>query len=156
MTSPFQTIDEFNGAINGPTEGAIYTFANSPGVNNIALLVSVALFIWFVVGTYSPHHSLPKLDKSLNGLSSAIVVGLLSLVAADFRQPPGEIKTAAMHRSAIHRLAIAPLSNSNPRQSSIPLGLLGMMGVGLRGIGLAGITQHRRRRQNRRSRSRRL
>jgi hypothetical protein len=130
MTSPFQTIDDFNGAIKGPTEGAIYTFATNPAINNIALCVAVILFIWFIVGTYSAHHSMPKVDKSLSSLSTVIVVGLLSLVAADLRQPPGEVRTAAMNRSAI-----AARSNQNLLKSALPLGMLGMAGMGLPGVG---------------------
>jgi hypothetical protein len=137
MSSPFQTIDEFNGAIDGPTEGAIYTFANSPAINNIALLAAVALFIWFLVGTYSAHHSMPKLDKSLNSLSTAIVVGLLSLVAADFRQQAQEVESARKHQSTI---AASP--RANLQQRTIPLGLLGMVGLG---ASPAGRLRHRRR-----------
>ena len=88
MSSPFSTIEEFNGAADGPTEGAIYTFAHMPIINILALLVAVGIFIWFIIATYSTHVELPTaaVDKSLNRLSSWIVIGLLSLVAADHRQ----------------------------------------------------------------------
>ena len=55
MSSPFSTIEEFNNVLDGPTEGAIYTFANSPVINIIALLVAVGIFIWFMVATYTTH-----------------------------------------------------------------------------------------------------
>lgn len=122
MSSPFQTIEEFNGAIDGPTGGAIYTFAGSPAINNIALVVSVGLFIWFAISTYATRHPLPKIDKSLNSLITLVVVGLLSLVANDFRHQPQS----------------AQANNSEPRQALMakrslqaPLGLLGMVGIGL-------------------------
>ena len=62
MTSPFSTLEEFNAAIDGPTGGAIYTFAHTPAINAIALVASVGIFIWFIVATYSSNHDLPSVD----------------------------------------------------------------------------------------------
>lgn len=121
MSSPFSTIEEFNNAIDGPTEGAIYTFAQTPVINILALLVAVGLFIWFIVSTYKPHSPTSTVDKSLNHLSALFVVGLLSLVAADHRQQ------ARTERS--EEAPQASLSQS-PR-SQAPWGLLGMVGIGL-------------------------
>ena len=122
MTSPFSTIEEFNAAADGPTGGAIYTFANTPIVNTLALLVAVGIFVWFIVATYSTHAAPPaaKLDKSLNHLSSFIVIGLLSLVAADYRQP-----------APTERADMAPQARLSQASRRAPLGLLGMVGVGL-------------------------
>lgn len=122
MTSPFSTIEEFNAAADGPTEGAIYTFANTPIVNILALLVAVGIFVWFIVATYSTHAAAPaaKLDKSLNHLSSFFVIGLLSLVAADHRQvTPAE------------RAETAPQTRLSQVSRRAPLGLLGMVSIGL-------------------------
>lgn len=122
MSSPFSTLEEFNGAIDGPTEGAIYTFAGSPAINAIALLVSVGLFLWFIVKTYTPaHHETSSMDKSISHLSSFIVAGLLSWVAADLIQP--SIREQA-YRSP-------PRSSLVSRARRVPLTLLGMVGVGL-------------------------
>lgn len=123
MASPFETFEAFNGAINGPTEGAIYTFSANPAINNIALLVAVALFVWFIFGTYVTRHELPKLDKSLNGLSALIVVGLISLVSADFRKDPDALKTVGIQQQQS--------SLTSRRSIQIPLGMLGMVGIGL-------------------------
>lgn len=90
MSSPFSTIEEFNSAADGPTEGAIYTFANTPIINNIALLVAVGLFVWFLIKTYSTGHKTSSVDKSLNHLSTLIVASGLSLVAASHRLPTPE------------------------------------------------------------------
>lgn len=121
MSSPFSTIEEFNAAIDGPTEGAIYTFANTPIVNILALLVAVGIFVWFIVATYNTHATPPAatLDRSLNHLSSFIVIGLLSLVAADHRQVNPD-----------KRAETAPQASSQVSQR-VPLGLLGMVSVGL-------------------------
>jgi len=117
--SPFDTIEEFNGVLDGPTEGAIYTFAQTPALNAIALIASVALFIWFLFGTYSTHHNVPKIDKSLNSLSMLITVGLLSLVSAEFRQPTRPIAPANAQEQRMPS-----------RTQAIPAMLLGLTGVG--------------------------
>lgn len=123
MSSPFATLEEFNAAIDGPTEGAIYTFAHTPAINNIALLVSVGLFIWFIVATYATGHTLPSVDKPLSRLSSFIVIGLLSLVAADQIQP------THYHRQSAQTAPKTRLAQSSRRIA--PLALLGMVGIGL-------------------------
>lgn len=128
--SPFSTIEEFNNVLDGPTEGAIYTFAHSPAINTIALLASVGIFVWFIVATYRTH-AVPtsSMDKSLNKLSSFIVVSLLSVVAANqyvTNRPAGDRLTAQAK----------PAERSVYQQSSrhIPLGLLGMVSAGLPGL----------------------
>ncbi len=122
MSSPFSTVEEFNAAIDGPTEGAIYTFANTPIINHIALLVAVGIFIWFIVATYSTHVEPPTtaVNNSLNRLSSWIVIGLLSLVAADHRQAARPERT----------LQASPQSVQFSKRLA-PWGLLGMMGTRL-------------------------
>lgn len=124
MSSPFSTIEEFNNAIDGPTEGAIYTFAQTPIINILALLVAIGLFIWFIVSTYTPHSptsTTSTVDKSLNHLSALFVVGLLSLVAADHRQQVRTDPSEAVPQAGL---------SQSPR-SQTPLGLLGMIGIGL-------------------------
>ncbi|MEO1591812.1 MAG: hypothetical protein AAFU71_11040 [Cyanobacteria bacterium J06632_22] len=124
MSSPFSTLEEFNGAIDGPTGGAIYTFAGSPSINAIALLVSVGLFLWFMVKTYTTAHpeTPTTMDKSISHLSSFIVAGLLSLVAADQLQPPTgqeQVRRRTQRTTLIGAAQRAPLA------------LLGMVGIGL-------------------------
>ena len=120
MTSPFSTLEEFNAAIDGPTGGAIYTFAHTPAINAIALLVSVGLFIWFMVATYTGGHHLPSVDKSLNRLSSFIIIGLLSLVAAE------QFQQTHRHKPVQEASAFAQTS-----RRAAPFALLGMAGIGL-------------------------
>ncbi|MGB3200451.1 MAG: hypothetical protein WBA99_06095 [Nodosilinea sp.] len=121
MSSPFSTFEEFEGAIDGPTGGAIYTFANSPAINTIALLICVGLFLWFLVRTFSTHYQVPAIDKSLNHLSAFIVAGLISLTGAEYRhgtrphQPVEAVPQAVTHQSG----------------AKSALGLLGLLGVGL-------------------------
>ncbi|MGD1895702.1 MAG: hypothetical protein ACFB16_01990 [Phormidesmis sp.] len=174
MSSPFTTIEAFNDAINGPTEGAIYTFAQSPVINAIALIASAGLFIWFIVSTYSGHDSKSSsVDKSLEHLSTFFIVGFLSLMAAEYRQRPQATLTAkaidaeqsiqySQQQSTQQQFAqqrVSPperLSAKATRQQSIaPLGLLGMLGIGanpLRQLGKRG----RRKKRSPRGYSRRL
>lgn len=123
MSSPFSTLEEFNAAIDGPTGGAIYTFANAPAINAIALIVSVGIFIWFMVATYAKHHDLPSVDKSINRLSSFLVFGLLSLVAAD------QLQHNHQNRKSAQEAPKTRLVRSSKRAA--PLALLGMAGIGL-------------------------
>jgi hypothetical protein len=117
-TSPFTTIEEFKGATDGPTEGAIYTFAQNPTLNNIALVIAVGLFVWFIISTYATHHRVAPLDKSLSRLSSLIIVGFLSFVSADYRSPPRPAKPTQTQHTAVLRRAPS-------------LSLLGLLGLGL-------------------------
>jgi hypothetical protein len=121
MSSPFSTIDEFQGAIDGPTEGAIYTFAGSPAVNTVALLIGIGIFFWFLAKTFSTRYEANAVDKSLNHLSAFIVAGLLSLAGAEYRQTYQP-----------HLPTEAPPQAVSPRPGAITaLGLLGMVGIGL-------------------------
>lgn len=129
MSSPFSTIEEFNSAIDGPTEGAIYTFANAPIINIIALLAAVGIFVWFIVATYTTHAKPPSVDRSLERLSSFIVIGLLSLVAADHSRSVHREQTLAQDRTVQTRTIQARASQSS--KGLAPLGLLGMVGLGL-------------------------
>ena len=131
--SPFTTIEEFNGAADGPTEGALYTFAQNPTLNNVALLVAVGLFVWFIVSAYATHHEVPPIDKSLSRLSSFIIVGCLSLVAADHQSSscPGKPM----------RTEQAIISHRSPSQ----LGFLSVLGLGLPTISRQKSKRRRRR-----------
>ncbi len=154
MSSPFSTLEEFNSAIDGPTEGAIYTFANAPVINMIALLVAVALFVWFIVSAYTTHAKPVTVDRSLERLSSFIVIGLLSLVAADY---PRSVRSEQTPQAAV------PTRTVDSSRRAAPLGLLGMVGLGLPGVSRSKARSGRqadgglgRRRKKRSSRSRYL
>ena len=133
MSSPFSTIEDFNSAVDGPTEGAIYTFANSPLINNIALLLAVGIFLWFITNTYTSHTRASRVDKSMNHLSSFIVVGLLSLVTLNHWQPKQQPTIDQRTQSPSHtaNIPIKPLSHlSRLSPQQLPAGLLGMIGLG--------------------------
>ncbi|MEL6815408.1 MAG: hypothetical protein AAFP03_11410 [Cyanobacteria bacterium J06598_3] len=83
MASPFSTVEAFQQASDGPTQGAIYTFAHAPVINNIALLLAVLLFLWFLTRLIKKNRNPTRFDKSLGHLSLVIVAGLLSLAGAN-------------------------------------------------------------------------
>ncbi|MEO1389053.1 MAG: hypothetical protein AAFV85_17090 [Cyanobacteria bacterium J06634_6] len=87
MTSPFSTVEAFQQASDGPTEGAIYTFAHTPEINHIALLIAVFLFLWFLSSLSKNHSKLSRFEKSFSQLSVLIVAGLLSFVGHGKNQP---------------------------------------------------------------------
>mgnify|MGYP001043572039 CR=1 FL=1 len=126
MSSPFSTIEAFNSAADGPTEGAIYTFANAPLINNIALLASVGIFCWFIISTYTAHAKPPAVDKSLDRLSSFIVIGLLSLLAAEYK--PSARTEQAVQNTTQSKTQIAVAQSS---MRAAPFGLLGMVSMGI-------------------------
>ena len=120
MSSPFATYEEFEVAIDGPTGGAIYTFAHTPTINVIALLIGVGLFFWFLARTFKSHYDLPIPEKALNHLSTFIVAGLLSLAGLEHRQ------SVQPHQPA----ARAEVVSQRPSPKAA-LGLLGLVGIGL-------------------------
>lgn len=140
MSSPFSTLEEFNGAIDGPTGGAIYTFANAPMINNIALLASVGIFIWFIVKTYNTHAEPPAMDRSLSKLSTFIVVSLLSIVAVT-QGKPSQVEPQNF-AAASERL----LPSS---RRTVPLGVLGIAGVSMQTAKTALSRRGRKRRKSR-------
>ena len=143
MSSPFSTIEEFNNAVDGPTEGAIYTFANSPVINTIALVVAIVIFVWFIIASYTTHAEPPTVDRSLERLSSFIVIGLLSLVAADYSRTAHHDQTQAS----------VPAKAAQSARRAAPLGLLGMAGIGLPGLHRDSKSAKRRKKRGSRSRN---
>jgi hypothetical protein len=125
MSSPFSTIEAFEGAADGATEGAIYTFANSPAVNVIVLVIGVGLFCWFIVKTFSTHADLSGMDKSLNSLSVLLVAGLLSLPGVVHRQGSASIQATAARPETV-------VAQSSVRA---PVGLMGLLGLGVFKVG---------------------
>lgn len=138
MSSPFSTIEEFEGAIDGPTGGAIYTFAHVPAVNAIALVIAAGLFIWFLIATFSTRYEETAAERSFQNLTMLILAGFLSLAGVEQPQSPSPTQAASPEAQSIATARpVAPM----------PLGLLGMVGLG--GAGLRQTARRQRRRQRR-------
>lgn len=133
MSSPFSTIEAFEGAIDGPTGGAIYSFAHVPIVNAIALIISVGLFIWFMVYSFSTNHEETSAEPSLQNLTMLILAGLLSLMGVE--QSRSQSRTQTATREATY------VATSRP-SIRVPVGLLGLVGLG---GGLRSTTRRQRR-----------
>lgn len=122
--SPFATAEEFAGAIDGPTGGAIYTFADRPAINGILIVVSALMFIYFL---YSAFHT--KINdappKSLATLGALFLAGAVSLGSAVYDAYAARNAQEASHRRPTTQ-AIA--SNSRPVPPAL-VGLVGMLGL---------------------------
>ncbi|MBE9080428.1 hypothetical protein IQ241_24605 [Romeria aff. gracilis LEGE 07310] len=135
--SPFSTLDEFNNAAEGPTEGAIYTFAQSPAIIGIAIIVSALVFCWFIYTTFTINRNNTDEAGGPVHYSVVILAGLLSLAGglyASQSQPQREARSQ-------------PTTAPQPKQT--PLALFGL-------TGLSALPTYRQfRRAQRRSRLRR-
>jgi hypothetical protein len=116
MSSPFKTLEEFQQAKDGPTEGAIYTFATNPSLITIALLLSVLLLFWFIYASYATRTDKPAANPV--NLSLLIVAGLASLFSSFY---PAESHTP--NQASVRREA---RSTMNPSRQSMPFALLGL------------------------------
>ncbi|GAB4376841.1 MAG: hypothetical protein Kow00121_24710 [Elainellaceae cyanobacterium] len=121
MSSPFQTIEEFNQATEGPTGGAIYTFANNPALIGIAIIASVLLFCWFIYASFTVKAEQEKVSNPVN-LSVLIVAGLVSLASSLFPGHTDSAKEASARRET-RATASAP-------HHQTPFALLGLAGLG--------------------------
>lgn len=143
MSSPFTTLEEFNGAISGPTKGAIYTFANSTVINHIALLLSVGIFVWFIVRTYATRHHIPKIGRTLTHLSLFFVAGLLSSASVMSSQQPTSRKQVTQAKIQ-HGISCSRKLN---RTITVPTGFTGMLGMISFPFSKRSSTRRRQRRQ---------
>jgi len=125
MSSPFSTIEAFEGAIDGPTGGAIYTFAHVPAVNAIALIIAAGLFIWFLVSSFSTRYKETSAEQSFQNLTMLILAGLLSLMGVEQSQNPSRTQAATQEAT--------PMATSRP-SIRVPVGLLGLVGLGSAGL----------------------
>lgn len=138
MSSPFQTLEEFQQATDGPTGGAIYTFANAPALIGIAIVLSVLLLFWFIYASYTTKAEKSETSNPLH-LSVLIVAGLVSLAGSLYPTNSNPAEVAA-------RRDVKTTASSNHRHT--PLTLLGL-------AGLATLPTHRRLKRPRRKPSRR-
>lgn len=126
MSSPFQTLDEFKQAADGPTEGAIYTFANNPGVIGVALVVCVLPLLWFIYASYAIKADKSEASDPMN-LSVLIIAGLASLFGS---LGHGDSHSRESVREASLRRDTRATVSTTHRQLK-PIALLGMAGSAL-------------------------
>lgn len=137
--SPFQGWEAFEGAIEGPTAGAIYTFADRPVLIGIMIVVAALIFLYFIYASFhiSSGRSTPK---------SPPVLGLLLVAGAASAMT--SLYEGVMEREAGRQTARSvPSQVAAPTARKMPLAMFGLTGV-------VGLTGRRRPRQRRRLRHR--
>ena len=73
MSSPFKTPQEFL-----EVKGPLYTFTNSPVWLTIFLVLSVIIFLWFILASYKIKSS-SNVNSDLTAMSIFILTGLVSV-----------------------------------------------------------------------------
>lgn len=128
--SPFQTWEEFEGAIDGPTGGAIYTFADRPALIGIMIVVAALAFLYFIYASFSISGG-KSTAKSPPVLAMLIVAGAASAMASLYE--------GFTERGAVQQASRSGETSQVAKQSSkVPMALLGM-------TGLAGLSGRKRR-----------
>ncbi|MEL6383748.1 MAG: hypothetical protein AAFQ89_15090 [Cyanobacteria bacterium J06626_18] len=119
--SPFETWEDFEGAIDGPTGGAIYTFADRPALIAIMIIVAALVFLYFL---YAAFHisSGESSAKSPPTLGLLLVAGAASAMATLYE---GVVeKTSVQHASRSDEV-----SQPTKQSRKLPLAMIGMTGL---------------------------
>ena len=136
--SPFSTWEEFEGAIDGPTGGAIYTFADRPALIGVMIFVAALVFIYFLYSAFNIKNG-HSTAKSPQVLAVLMLVGAASAMTSLYENVRGNDTRRASDRYEV--------AQSTQSSRSKPAALLGMAGI-------AGMSK-RKRIQKARSRRRR-
>lgn len=126
--SPFSSWEEFEGAIDGPTGGAIYTFADRPALNGIMLVVAALIFLYFI---YASFH----IKSGSSSAKSPPVLGLLLVAGAASAMTT--LYEGVTEQQAGQRTAHSELSQTTKASRRLPIALLGMTGI-------AGVSKRKR------------
>jgi hypothetical protein len=120
--SPFANWAEFESALDGPTSGAIYTFADRPALNGIALVVAALVFIYFLYSTFHTKYN-DEPHTSPTSLGAVILAGMVSLASAVYDgYAAKEVREASTRRSDTEAIAKG--------QRQMPAFLAGLVGLG--------------------------
>lgn len=136
MTSPFKTFEEFSEA-----EGPIYTFANSPAVIGILLVVTAVILVYFLYISYTMKQ---EPAKGTNSLGAMLLASALSLAGLTHSAHAPKQAPETARRQAAPTFAQKALR---------PLALLGLVSMGATGLTSTRKTRASNQR-SRRSRSR--
>jgi hypothetical protein len=119
--SPFATWEEFEGAIDGPTGGAIYTFADRPALLGIATVVAALIFIYFIYASFNIKSGDTSAEPP-QALGLLLVAGAASAMASLYegfieQKTPQQVSRPGQ---------VAQVSKTS---RSVPAALLGMTGL---------------------------
>lgn len=125
--SPFQTWEEFEGAIEGPTGGAIYTFADRPALIGIMVVVAALVFLYFI---YASFHisSGQSTAKSPTVLGMLLVAGAASAMASLYEgfTERGTTQQAARGQE------VSQVTETSRRLPAAMVGMVGLFGASKR------------------------
>ena len=119
--SPFKTWEEFEGTIDGPTGGAIYTFADHPALIGIMVVVAALVFLYFL---YAAFHisSGESSAKSPPMLGLLLVAGAASAMASLYE---GITEKAPVQQASRSGEVSQPVKQS----LKLPFAMIGMTGL---------------------------
>ncbi len=119
--SPFNTWEEFEGAIDGPTGGAIYTFADRPALIGIMVVVAALVFLYFLYAAFhiSSGESKPKSPTTLGLL---LVAGAASAMASLYEGVTEKTSVQQASRSG-------EVSQPTKQSRKLPFAMIGMTGL---------------------------
>jgi apolipoprotein N-acyltransferase len=119
MISPFETFEEFSTA-----EGPIYTFANSPSVIGILLVICALLSLYFVYASFVIKKGASNAQNPMF-LGIVIATGALSLADHLYSN-----HVRGNDRQTANVTQSDKAASRNTRSSFQPLALLGLVGGG--------------------------
>ncbi len=128
--SPFATWEEFEGAIDGPTGGAIYTFADRPALLGIATVVAALVFIYFIYASFHIKSGDTSAEPP-HALGLLLVAGAASAMASLYEGVVDQKNPQQVSRSG-------EVSQVSKASRQLPAALLGM-------TSLTGFTARRKR-----------
>lgn len=122
--SPFQSWEEFEGAIDGPTGGAIYTFADRPVLIGIMLVVAALIFLYFLYASFHISGG-ESTAKSPSTLGLLLVAGAASAMASLYEGFNEQNRV----REAARPGEVTQVSETSRKLPAAMVGMMGMVGV---------------------------
>ena len=122
--SPFATWEEFEGAIDGPTGGAVYTFADRPALLGIATVVSALVFVYFIYASFHIKSGDTSAEPP-HALGLLLVAGAASAMAGLYEGFVDQKPTQHTSRSG----QVSRMSNSSRKLPAVLLGMTSIAGM---------------------------
>lgn len=119
--SPFKTWEEFEGTVDGPTAGAIYTFADRPALIGIMVVVSALVFLYFIYASFNISGG-KSTAKSPTALGLLLVAGAASAMASLYE---GFAEQSTVRQAA----RSGEVSHVTQTSRKLPAAMVGMMGL---------------------------
>jgi len=126
--SPFDSWEAFEGAVDGPTGGAIYTFADRPALIGITIVVAALVFLYFIYASFC-------IKSGNSNAKSPPVLGLL--LATGAASAMASFYEGVTERGAVQQASPPGQSRLTKQARKVPVALLGM-------TGLAGVSGRKR------------